>query len=52
MTAVELVFWYGSGADFFAGRPGATVPRSAVATRHTEMITEYVRALGGGGASR
>lgn len=50
MTAAEIVFWYGNGADFFAGTPGATAPRSAVAARHTEMITQYVRALNGSGA--
>ena len=46
MTAAEILFWYGNGADYFAGTPGATAPRSAVAMRHTEQIEHYVRGLG------
>lgn len=45
MTAAEICYWHGQGADFFAGTPGANAPRSAVATHNVAQITRYVRAL-------
>jgi len=45
MTAAEIHYWHGQGADFFAGTPGANAPGSAVAIQNVEQITQYVRAL-------